>query len=315
MVEDDFYGSSVEIAQTGATLLTYSVKSPSGPISIIDGFQTEEELVNGSGYRSWVLAPFSNKLLNNAYTFDGQEYSISSESQIIHGFVHNKQFEIDNIAVEENCARISFSLSNLGIFTPEFYPFEIRLQVIYTFSGNKLKIEITGSNFGNTSAPLALGWHPYFKIANLPVESYIMTIPADRIVMTDATLFPYHKEMAYTHISNLPGSDFRKIMYIKKRMLGKRQLNVCYSHLQSSPDGRILSSLEQQDVNSAIYIRQNRGVVYCYTGDDLSIRPRQSVSIQSTEFITNAFNRADLLDKIRLEPGSKRSFEVEIEVK
>lgn len=311
-IEDEFYGSAIEIAQVGATLLSFHLKN--GQINIIDGFQTEEEFLSGAGARNWVMAPFSNKIKDNTYTFQGKKYSISEvDHQVIHGLVHNQSFDIQELKIEETYSEVHLLLENIGKHFPSGYPFNVDVAVKYRFAGNSLKITIEGKNNETQIVPFASGWHPYFKLNQKPLDTYTLTIPAEKIVMTDASLFPYDREMAFTHVSNLPGSDFRRNLHVRKRLLGKRQLNVCYSGLIPGADGYIVSKIESTETGAAIILRQDKGALYCYTGDDLEVRPRNSIALEPTEFITDAFNRIELQDSISLYPGERKSFSAEIE--
>lgn len=311
-IEDEYYGSAIEIAQVGATLLNFTLKN--GQVNIIDGYQSEEELLDGAGARCWILAPFSNKIKDNTYTFQGKQYTFSEfDSQVIHGLVHNKSFDIQELKVEETFSEVRLSLENIGKDFPSGYPFNVDIEVKYRFSGNSLKVTIEGKNNESGIVPFAMGWHPYFKVNQKLLDMCTLTIPAEKVVMTDASYYPYDREMAFTHVSNLPGSDFRRNLHIRKRMLGKRQLNVCYSGLVPGVDGYIQSKVEATDTGAAISMKQERGVLYCYTGDDLAVRPRNSVALEPVEFITDAFNRKDLEDAISLYPGERRSFSAEVE--
>ena len=65
-------------------------------VSVIDGYQTETELVEHKGYKSAKLLPFPNRLADGKYTFNLQEYQLPinrpTENHAIHGLFYNQPF-------------------------------------------------------------------------------------------------------------------------------------------------------------------------------------------------------------------------------
>jgi aldose 1-epimerase len=313
---DDQFESSIEISQIGATLLGFSIKAPFGPLNLIDGFRDEEELQAGIGARSWIMAPFSNRIRNNRYTFNGTEYILSeADRSVMYGLVHDRNFSVSKLDIADDYAQIDLLYENLGAEFTSCYPFNVDVIVTYRLRGNTLQVVISGTNKGDIPAPFGAGWHPYFRIGDKPIDNYILTIPAEKVVLTDSHFIPFISEMAFTPLSNLPGSDFRPVVYTKKRMLGRRQLNVCYSHLIPNFDNKVVTKIECTDSSSLLTITQNSGCIYCYSGDDLSVRPRYGLAIEPVEFMTDAFNRPELQDAITLLPEQTREFAITVEYK
>jgi aldose 1-epimerase len=67
---DSGSGSSAVVARRGATLLSWDSAIVGG--GNIDGYVDEDELVSQDGVRSGVMAPFSNRIRNGTYRFDGE---------------------------------------------------------------------------------------------------------------------------------------------------------------------------------------------------------------------------------------------------
>lgn len=314
-ISDEYYNSALEIAQTGATLLAFSLRFGEMVENIIDGYSSREELLGGRGAKSIIMAPFSNKIRNNRYYFNGREYILSdAEIPVYHGLTWNQDFEIHAINITDSFAELALVYQNIANIGNPGYPFPVSVMVRYILSGNAMRLIISGKNIGDSPAPFSTGWHPYFMFPHKPIENYIIQIPAEKIVVTDSQLFPYPGAMACTHISNLPGSDFRPIVYSKRRVLGRRHINACYTELIPEKDGMICSSIELQDSKVAIHVKQDRGVVYCFTGDGLYDEPRKSIALEPVELMTNAFNDVSLYDSFALAPGESRDFHIEVEV-
>jgi len=250
---------------------------------------------------------------NNRYRFQGIDYDITSTDNdlLTYGLVSKEDFQVASLLVKEDCVEVALVCEKLKQKKYSFYPFEVEVWVKYIFSGSKLDVIISGKNCGDIDAPFGCGWSPYFRLSDNSIDNLVLSIPADKLVLTNPEFIPFPGEMTYSYLSNLPGSDFRPIVYSKKRALGKRLLNVCYSHLQPGQDNLITSKLESYDSGASIAIKQERGVVYFCTGDENSLRYRRSISIQPAEFITDAFNRSELYDKILLPAGGEKKFRIQ----
>ena len=309
---DDTMGASIEIDQMGAALLNYFVKTHRGPLNLIDGFQSYEEMLAGKSPRSAILAPFYGRMQNDSYTFDGETFSVG-ENNAINGLISREKFQVANIEINSDSACISLTCDKLITSPVDYYPFQIEIAVNYTLSGRKLFVEIIGKNTGLKSAPFACAWHPYFRLSEKGIDSLALNIPFERLVLTDSNFIPYSKEMAFSSISNLPGSDFRPQVFQKKRIIGRRMLSACYANKVIAGNGAIESRIENLDNGSVLTLKQPRGVLFCSTGNEMQERFREAIILHPAEFVWNAFNRSDLADAIRLEPGAERKFSTEIE--
>jgi aldose 1-epimerase len=55
-------------------------------------------------------------------------------------------------------------------------------------------------------------------------------------------------------------------------------------------------------------------VVLVFTADTVTRDVRHAIALEPMESMSNAFNRADCADAIRLEPGQKRQFRCGVEI-
>lgn len=299
----------------GATLLSFNVRSNRGPLGIIEGFANDEEMEQGVGYRSWIMAPFTSRIRNNTYEFQGTSYKLGDpdDRSVVNGLIARENFEVSYLNILDTAVEVELMSESLITNPREGYPFKVAVIVKYKFEGSALTITISGKNMGETAAPFYCGWHPYLRVSDKLIDTTILSIPAERLVLTDASFIPFRGQMTFTPLSNLPGSDFRYFVYSKKRMLGRRILNVCYSHLTPGVDGLVVSRLENPETGTALALKQTRGALHAYTGDDLPDRQRSAIAFLPSEQITDAFNREDCAENITLRPGEQRDFSVELE--
>lgn len=309
--------SKIEIALRGATLLNYYVKINQDLFNIIDGFQTSEEMELGKGARCWIMAPFTNRIENGIYNFLGKTYfvkSIPPQYHVIHGFTSNVDYKIIDTETNNEEIIITFYTNILrpGIF--DGYPFSVDVYIKYIFNGLKLNIEVIAKNVGNEPAPFGTGWHPYFRTSEKRIDHLILTLNANQLIITDKNLIPLKDEKVYGRLNDYLDFDFRDTRTIEERVIKNRILDNCFADLKVDENGISSTILYNPTNDLQIKIFQKGGVTLVYSGDTLSERQRKSIAIEPMQFMTNAFNRPELEEKIRINPGKESKFEFGMEV-
>jgi len=105
-----------------------------------------------------VLFPIVGKLLNNTYTFEDKEYSMSQ-----HGFARDKEFEL----VKQDEKSLKFLLKE-DENSLKIYPFNFELYITYEIEAKNLKISYEVINKSNKKMYFSIGAHPAF---NWPLEN------------------------------------------------------------------------------------------------------------------------------------------------
>lgn len=105
---------------------------------------------------SFVLVPFSNRISNGAFSFEGHEYrlkpNVAGEGLPIHGSGFQQNWEISQ---RENGLILLLGDGECG-------PFQFRSQQDITLEPNSLCIELSISNTGEIALPFGCGFHPWF---------------------------------------------------------------------------------------------------------------------------------------------------------
>lgn len=316
LIKDSESKSKLEIALRGATLLNYYVMIDRKLFNIIDGFQTSEELESGNGARCWIMAPFTNRIQNGLYNFLGKTYLIKPippRNQVIHGFTSNVDFKIIDTKSSNEEIEITFYSDILrpGIF--DGYPFSVDVYIKYIFNGLKLNIEVIAKNVGNEPAPFGTGWHPYFRTSGKGIDHLILTINTNQLIITDQNLIPLEGEKAYGRINDYQGCDFRETKAIEERVIKNRILDHCFTDLKVEENGNSSTILYDPTNGIKIKVFQNGGLTLVFSGDTLTVRPRKSIAIEPVQFMANAFNRPELEEKIKIDPGEESKFEFGVE--
>lgn len=140
-------------------------------IELIDGISAT---TNGletykSKYNSAILFPFPNRISNGTYKFENTNHNLEiNETALnnrLHGLVFNKSFTVKEQVASEKSAKIIFNYKYNG--EVDGFPFPYNLELTYTFTKNNVSLNFEVLNEGKTAFPFGIGWHPYFKVANL----------------------------------------------------------------------------------------------------------------------------------------------------
>ena len=85
-------------------------------------------------------------------------------------------------------------------------------------------------------------------------------------------------------------------------------LDTAFTDLVPAADGRARTRVLDPSTGAGLELWQERGNMHVYTGDGLDERARASIALEPVESLTNAFNRPDCSQQVRLEPGEGREF-------
>jgi aldose 1-epimerase len=311
ILEDSTSGIQAEIALRGATLLNYSIMLENRLFNIIDGFKDEEELKAARGARSWIMIPFANRIPDGKYNFEGNEYQIKPippRTQVIHGFASYLDYKIHSAELGRDSAEVILKLDNIrpGVF--EGYPFSLDIFIKFLLTKEKLLIEITAENSGERVLPFGTGWHPYFRTNDKGIENLVLTIDAEQVIRLDSSYIPVPGDQAYVSIKEYPEMNFNSDISLSERQINGRKLDDCYAVLKKDENGLSQCSLYDPENGLKIEMFQRGGVTLAFSGDSLSSRVRKSVALEPMQFLTNAFNREEFQEDIKINPGEKSVF-------
>jgi aldose 1-epimerase len=305
IVEGD--GCVVTIAHRGATLLRWLRSSGTLETDLTDGYANAAELIEQNGVRNGVLAPFPNRIALARYEFAGSSYDLlpgqpDNDRLIYHGFLRELPTNLTHVQTGQHSAELTFACDGIRPGAFAGYPFALDIRVVYEITASSLDLAVHVHNVGQSAAPYAAGWHPYFRLGTESIDELELTIPAQSVIRTTADLIPLSDAEAY----GLPGIDAPD--YREARPLGEAILDTCYSGLVADDDGISRTLLSNPTTGQSLEIWQESGHMHVFTGDTLGRDQRRSIALEPVEVITNSFNRADVVEHITLAPDSHRSF-------
>lgn len=307
ILQDTRSGTKIEICLRGATLLNFLVSFKNENKNIIDGYKIPEELEEQAGARSCIMAPYSNRINEGKYTWNRKTLqlinAVNPEKDVIHGFARVIDFKIKNIITDNYKAELVLFSDEIRKDAFPGYPFGIDLTIRFTLKEKTLDCEISGKNVDSIPIPFGCGWHPYFKLGEDGIDNLYLDLPANKIILINDKYIPLNGKDTYSDLNDHKEIDFRT-----PRLIDKKLVNVCYTDLIADADGISRTNITDKDAGIKLSVYQKGGVTYAFTGDSIKYRPRKSIAIEPVQFITDAFNRPELLNEITINPGETKSF-------
>ena len=149
------------IATLSNSILSISINSKGAELISIQNNQTKREYIWEGNPEYWgkyspILFPIVGTLKNNAYRFNGQNYTLPR-----HGFARDYEFKV----ISQESDKVIFSLQE-NAATLAAYPFDFELQVGYTLIKNELVVSYLIRNNNQMTMPFSIGGHPAFALKN-----------------------------------------------------------------------------------------------------------------------------------------------------
>lgn len=174
---------SATITQVAASLRELSIDG----VELIQSYPVEMPTPGAAGI---VLAPWPNRITDAAWTYRPaggvetvQQLAVTEPKldNAIHGLLRYTPYRL----VTQSEASVTLSAA---IYPQEGWPFTLDTRIAYTLGDSGLTVEHTIVNEGATSAPVAVGAHPYLKLGTAPTAELKLTVHADSHYEVDERL-------------------------------------------------------------------------------------------------------------------------------
>ena len=267
-------GNSFSIVPAfGANLLDLKFNN----MSVLDGYQTPEELVKNSWSKNIVLFPFPNRLRDGQYTHEGVTYQFeinnSDTQNAIHGFSKDVPLTVANVTTDAQEGSITCEYQHDGAH--KAYPFKFIFKITFILRGSTLEIEMQFTNHENKPIPVGLGWHPYFRISEKSDDTALQ-MPDCQLIMIDERMLPTGKKQAF--------KDFETLKKIGSTFLD----NGFYINNQEENAEVIL----QSELGTLTYWQETGAAKWNYV-QVFTPPHRQSIAIEPMTCNMDAFNNKD----------------------
>jgi aldose 1-epimerase len=254
-----------------------------GDKTIITHYSGAGNKIGGQGD---VLIPFPGRINHGAYTLNGRSYQLKINDKegpnAIHGFLRSVVWSV----AERSENSIAFEAA-ISPEEYEGYPFALKTQVRYSVGPDGLTCEYVIRNQGDSEAPVAAGFHPYFKVSAGIIDGDILHVPFKSKLEFNDELIPTGKVLP------IAGTDFD---FLTPRPIGGVTINTCYLDPVRDADGLLRVTLTSADGarSVAVWMDENIDYAVLYSGDVLSDEHRrQSLAIEPMSCGSDAFNHPE----------------------
>ncbi|MDH4155495.1 MAG: hypothetical protein OEV01_17100 [Nitrospira sp.] len=292
------HNQRVVISPWGASLRRYFLVNADGQESdIVWGY------AGGSGKRGGqgdVLIPFPGRIGNGRYAFEGQTFQLECNDKegpnAIHGFVRSLPWDIRDI--DSNQVTLTVALQ-AETYINRGYPFSLRITVTYKLNATGLSCIFQIENIGDRTAPVGVGFHPYFTVGTSLIDEAEVQIPGTGYLEFNERLVPTG---TICSVANTPW-DYRRF-----RPIAQQRFNHCYVNLERNAHGIATALLRDIPRHRTITITMDSAfsAVVVYTGDAIPDAPRAALAIEPMTCASDAFNHPEW-GLARLVPGDRFS--------
>lgn len=280
-----FQNQRAIVSPWGASLRRYFVIDERGrELDIVWGYSGGNHKRGGQGD---VLIPLPGRIGDGRYSFDGQNFQLECNDKegpnAIHGFVRNLPWHVEE--ANSNSATFRVRL-DAEVYGHRGYPFSLDIGVTYELGIQGLSCSFTVKNVGQRTAPVGVGFHPYFTVGTSSVDDAEVQIPGSGYLEFNERLVPTGK------ILGVAGTPWD---YLRLREIGRQRFNHCYVQFERDARGMATASLRHSASGRMTDITMDPAfsAVVVYTGDAIADAPRAAVAIEPMTCASDAFNHPE----------------------
>jgi aldose 1-epimerase len=271
------------VSRHGASLRRFWKVTPDGDRDIVWGYAHREDKKGGQGD---VLIPFPGRIPGGKYHFQGHDFTLERNDRegpnAIHGFVRTRDW---SGRASENAAGFRLKLLTSEM-SAKGYPFSLDIGVSYQLSDSGLRCEFSIQNIGETDAPVAAGFHPYFLLGSDRVDAGVLRLPSRKVIEFGPGFIPTGRV--------LPVSG-TELDFTTARPIGTTVINHCLTDLAQDASGVAHASLLDPSTKflTRIWMSSRLEYLVVYTGEALGPDARRAIAIEPMTCGTDAFNRPE----------------------
>jgi aldose 1-epimerase len=187
-----------------------------------------------------ILAPWANRLDDNSFWANGKKYNFDmavgnvrrdNGGLPIHGLLSGVAWEATRVGADRQSA---FVTSRFEFWKhPDLmrqWPFAHTYEMSYRLADGALEVRTTVTNLSEESMPLAVGFHPYYRIPDVPRDQWTLQMPAKSAVVADDR--------------RVPTGEFKPVELPNPLPLKDHTLDDGFTDLERDAQGRALFSIQ-----------------------------------------------------------------------
>ncbi|WP_297554708.1 hypothetical protein [uncultured Actinomyces sp.] len=307
--------STATFCTRGGVITSWVVPAGRQSFDVIDGYQSTEEAAEANGARAALLAPWSNRIEDSKYSWQGINFDLGPDKEGVreglHGLFLDRIFEVSGtgpgwitMSAEIGEDELAISYAD-GVAYPCPLSLQVRYEIAHTLGSWQLNMRLAATNRGTIPAPIGLGWHPYLRYDG-PLEGASITMPARSQILTDDALIPLEGAEAFAPAPTFdPNSGLLRLDDL-------RGMDTAFTDLTVSTGGEATSTATLHHASGATtQLRaaiagsgaRGYGLFHVFTGEPLKHRPCEAVALEFCQFMTNAYNRPEFTEELLVEPN------------
>jgi aldose 1-epimerase len=233
------------------------------------------------------LAPWANRLDGEAFWANGKKYVLNAaldnyrkdgNGMPLHGLLGNSDlWHVKDMGSDRESAHVTSKLEFWKY--PDLmaqWPFAHEYEMTYRLANGALEIITTVSNRSAEAMPLVIGYHPYFRIPDIPRDQWSLQLPARKAVVADDR--------------RLPSGEFRAMDLPNPFPLKDHTLDDGFADLARGADGRARFSVEAGDKQIDIIFGARYPVAIVWEPAPPPGRSFDFICIEPMTGITNGIN-------------------------
>jgi aldose 1-epimerase len=185
-------GFEVAITNYGGAVVSLLAPDRTGSFGdVVLGFDTLEEYVRNPRYFGPLIGRHANRIARGEFSLDGIRYQLTQNNGVnhLHGGFRGFDKRVWEVRDQTHQDVASLRLEYLSRDGEEGYPGTLRAEVVYTLSGNELRINYEATTDRDTIVNLTN--HSYFNLAcRGDILSHELTLNADAFTPVYEDLIP-----------------------------------------------------------------------------------------------------------------------------
>lgn len=149
---------SLRVSTKGGLLLGFWRDVGIGKVPLLRPSQSDD--ANALGSSCYPLVPFGNRVKDNRFSFDGNDYQFRPNTGWDKHYLHGEGWQAAWSLGRQTPTSVEMSFTHRGGATP----YEYRAHQHFALSEEGLTMTLTVENRGERAMPFGLGWHPYFPM-------------------------------------------------------------------------------------------------------------------------------------------------------
>lgn len=170
-------GVEVALINWGVVVRDWQVPVDGMPRHVVQGFDTFEPYPDHSPYFGALVGRVANRIKDSRFVLDGKTYQLpaSEGPNHLHGGPEGIGRQVWDMDVDSAANSVRFvHTSPDGAMG---YPGAVQFEALYTLSGNKLRLEMSG--MPDRPTPISLVQHQYFNLSDADtVLDHVMHLPS-----------------------------------------------------------------------------------------------------------------------------------------